>query len=144
MKKRSIFCVRLIWGYNMKRIGIAYEDGQIFQHFGKTPAFLIAEAEGKQIISQEIVSTNGEGHSALFNFLSGLGVQVVICGGIGQGARDALVEGGMEVIGGQMGSTEAALMFYLNGDLRDSGGGCCGHHHHHHGEDHACGEHGCR
>ena len=129
----------------MKKIGIAYEDGQIFQHFGKTPTFLIAETEGKQIISQEIVSTNGEGHSALFIFLSGLGVQVVICGGIGQGARDALVQGGMEVIGGQMGSTEAALMFYLNGDLRDSGGGCCGHHHHHHhGEGHSCGEHGCK
>ena len=124
----------------MKKIGIAYENGQIFQHFGKTPSFLIAETEGKQILSQKVVSTNGEGHSALVDFLAGLDVNVVVCGGIGQGARDALAAGNMEVIGGQEGSAEAALMFYLNGDLRDSGG-CCGHHH---GEGHSCGEHGCR
>lgn len=135
----------------MKKIAIAYENGQIFQHFGKTPSFLIAETEDKKILSRKTVSTNGEGHSALFQFLAGLGVNVVICGGIGQGARDALSEGGMEVIGGQLGFAEAALMFYLNGDLRDTGEGCCGHHHgeghscgHHHEEGHSCGDQGCK
>lgn len=123
----------------MKRVAIACENGQIFQHFGKTPSFLVAEVEGKSILSQEIALVSGEvgcnyeaghqcsGHLVMVEFLAGLHIDVVVCGGMGHGAREALVAAGMEVFGGQEGSAEAALMFYANGDLRDASGGCCGH-----------------
>lgn len=126
----------------MEKIAVTYENNEIFQHFGKAPAFLIVTAEEKQIVSTEVVSTNGSGHSALFQFLADKGINTVICGGIGQGARDALASGGMKVIAGQSGSAEAAVRFYLNGDLRDNPAGQCNHHHDAGG--HSCGEHGCR
>ncbi|HIW37064.1 MAG TPA: NifB/NifX family molybdenum-iron cluster-binding protein [Candidatus Treponema faecavium] len=121
------------------KIAVAYDNGEIFAHFGKCPSFLIADTDGKSVLSKEIVSTNGSGHSALFGFLAERGVSVVICGGIGQGAREALAGGNIAVIAGQSGSAEAALMFYLNGDLKDNPAGSCSHHH---GEGHSCGEHG--
>ncbi len=124
----------------MKKVAITYENGEIFGHFGKCPSFLIADTDGKTVLSKNIVPTNGSGHSALFSFLAELGVHTVICGGIGQGARDALENGKIEVIAGQSGSAEAALMFYLNGDLKDNPAGKCNHHH---TDGHACGEHGC-
>ena len=123
------------------KVAITYENQEIFQHFGKSPAFLIAEAEGKNIISTEIVPTDGAGHSALIQFLKDRNVNAVVCGGIGQGARDGLENAGMEVISGQKGSAEAALHFYLNGDLKDNPAGRCNHHHGEGG--HSCGNHGC-
>lgn len=128
-----------MWRIAVKKIAIACEKGQIFQHFGETPSFLVAEVEGRSIVSQELVPVKGGkergdgfhesgcqcvGHLVMVEFLAGLHVDVVICGGMGQGAREALVAAGMEVFGGQEGSAEAALMFYLNGDLRDASG-CC-------------------
>lgn len=110
------------------RIAVAYEDNEIFQHFGRTPAFLIAEAEGRTLRGTEVVSTAGAGHSALAGFLAERGVSVVICGGIGQGARDGLEGAGIDVVSGQSGSAEAALRFYLNGDLKDNPAGGCGRH----------------
>lgn len=125
----------------MIKIAVAYENGEIFQHFGRTPAFLVGKAEGKILESSEILSTGEAGHSALVQFLKEHDVSVVICGGMGQGARDALAAEGIEVISGQIGSAEAALHFYLNGDLKDNPAGRCNHHHGNGG--HSCGEHGC-
>ncbi|AEE15709.1 NifB/NifX family molybdenum-iron cluster-binding protein [Treponema brennaborense] len=124
------------------KIAITYENGDIFQHFGKCPSFLIAETDGKSITSSNVVSTNGSGHSALFQFLKDLGVDTVICGGMGQGARDALENGNIRVVAGQSGAAEAALRFFLNGDLKDNPAGKCDHHHE--GSAHTCGEHGCK
>ena len=109
----------------MKKIAIACDNGQIFPHFGKTPSFLVAEVEGKSIVSKEMVPVKGGrvshdsghqcmGHLVMVEFLTGLQVDVVVCGGMGHGAREALLAAGMEVFGGQEGSAEAALMFYAN------------------------------
>lgn len=125
--------------YNMK-IAITYEKGLIFQHFGKTPSFLLVEAEGKELKSTDVVSTEGSGHSALIQFLAERKVDTVICGGIGDGARNGLEAIGINVVAGQIGSAEAALHFYLNGDLKDNPAGKCNHHH---TGDHDCGSHDC-
>lgn len=124
-------------------LAVTSENGEIFQHFGKCPGFEIYHIERNKIISKDYVSTNGSGHSLLFEFLKERNVEVLICGGIGQGARDALASGNIKVISGQLGSSEAAVNFYLSGDLKDNPvGGCCSHHHSG-GESHTCGSHGC-
>ena len=66
-------------------IAVTYENGQIFQHFGHTEQFKVYTAEEGKIISSEVVDTNGSGHGALAELLSSLGVDVLICGGIGGG-----------------------------------------------------------
>ena len=123
----------------MKRIAVTTENGMIFQHFGKTAYFTIVEAEGETVISSRVVDTNGNGHSALGGFLKDAGVEVLICGGIGQGARDVLSEAGIAIVSGAQGSVEAAVAAYLKGELIDSPLGACDHHDHEHGHD--CGEH---
>ena len=75
-------------GRNLKmKIAVTYDNGSVFQHFGKTENFKIFEVENGAIISSEVVGSNGAGHSALAGFLADAGVDVVICGGIGGGAR---------------------------------------------------------
>ena len=119
------------------KIAVTYDDGQIFQHFGKTEKFQIFETDNNGILSSVIVDTNGQGHEALAGFLADRGVDSVICGGIGGGARSALEQAGIYVFGGVGGSPEAAVLAMLNGTLTYSPGETCGHHDHEDG--HCCG-----
>ena len=72
------------------KIAVTYENGQVFQHFGHTEQFKIYEAAEGKVVSARVVETGGSGHGALAGFLRGLGVDTLICGGIGGGARSAL------------------------------------------------------
>ena len=116
------------------KIAVTYEGGSIFQHFGKTEAFKMYEVEDGKITSMQIVHAGGAGHSALAGFLSEQGANVLICGGIGEGAQTALKEAGIEVISGAAGEVDAAVNAYLAGELESAGTNCD----HHHEEGHSC------
>lgn len=125
------------------KIAVTYENGNVFQHFGHTETFKIYEVEGDKIVSAEVVDTNGSGHGALSGFLKAHKVDVLICGGIGGGARMALVEAGILFFGGVSGSADEAVINYLNDNLEFNPDVKCNHHDHEHGEGHTCGNHGC-
>ena len=119
------------------RIAVTYDNGNIFQHFGKTENFKVYEVENNQVISSEVISSNGSGHGALAGLLDGQNVDVLICGGIGGGAQAALTEAGIEFCSGAQGDADQAVEAYLKGELVSSGVNCD----HHHGEGHSCGSH---
>lgn len=63
------------------RIAVTYEpNGQIFQHFGHTEMFKVYEVENQEIISAEVIGTNGSGHGALATLLSQYHIDVLVCG----------------------------------------------------------------
>lgn len=126
------------------KIAVTYENGQIFQHFGHTEQFKLYETDGGKILSEEIVSTNGSGHGALAALLRNLNVDVLICGGIGGGAKTALASADIQLYGGVSGSCDAAIQALLAGNLGYNPNVKCSHHDHEHGEgEHTCAEHGC-
>ena len=126
------------------KIAVTYENGNVFQHFGHTEAFKIYTVENKEIISSEVVETAGSGHGALAGFLTAHQVDVLICGGIGGGAKTALAQAGIQLMGGVTGNTDDAVTAYLASKLIFNPNVVCSHHgdHHGHGEDHSCGSHG--
>ena len=99
------------------RVAVTYENGQVFQHFGHTEQFQIFTVEDGKILSEEIVSTNGSGHSLLADFLVVQGATVLICGGIGGGAKMALAQKNIAVFGGVTGETRKVVEDYLAGTL---------------------------
>lgn len=119
------------------KIAVTYDNGNIFQHFGKTEFFKVYEVENNQVVSSEVISSNGEGHGALAGLLAEQAVDVLICGGIGGGAQSALAEAGVELCSGAQGNTDEAVEAYLKGELVSSGANCD----HHHEEGHDCGHH---
>ena len=119
------------------KIAVTYDNGTIFQHFGKTENFKVYEVENGQVLSGEVISSNGSGHSALAGLLAGQNVDVLICGGIGGGAQAALTEAGIELCARAQGDADQAVEAYLKGELVSSGATCD----HHHEEGHSCGEH---
>lgn len=124
-----------IGGQKMK-VAAAYENGEVFQHFGHTKQFKVYEIEDGKVVSSEIVETNGQGHSALADFLHEQAVSTVICGGIGEGAQAALTEQGIELFAGVSGQADEAVEKYIKGELTSTGANCD-----HHGEDGSCGGH---
>ena len=126
------------------RIAVTYENGMIFQHFGRTETFKVYDIEDGKVISAEVIGNNGTGHGALAGLLAGKGVDALICGGIGGGAQMALAQAGVKLFGGCSGSADAAVEALLKGELEYSENVQCNHHgeHHHHHEG-GCGSHGC-
>ena len=124
------------------RIAVTYENGQIFQHFGHTEQFKVYDVENGQILSSEVVDTNGSGHGALAGVLTILNADVLICGGIGGGAQMALAEAGIKLYGGVSGDADSAVEAFVSGNLTFNPNVQCNHHDHH-GEGHTCGDHGC-
>lgn len=123
------------------KIAVTFDNGNIFQHFGRTEAFKIYEVEGGEVVRSEVISSNGSGHGALAGLLDGRGVSVLICGGIGGGAQAALYSMGIELCAGASGDADEAVAAYLKGELVNTGANC--DHHDEDGCGHDCGENGC-
>lgn len=120
------------------KIAVTYDNGNIFQHFGKTEYFKVYEVEDNKVVSSEVIGSNGTGHGALAGLLADQSVDVLICGGIGGGAQSALAEAGVELCSGAQGDADQAVEAYLKGELVSTGVNCD----HHHEEGHSCGDHG--
>lgn len=130
------------------KIAVTYDNGNVYGHFGHTEQFAIYETEKGKIVRSEIVSTNGTGHGALAAFLAAMGVDTLICGGIGGGARNALAEVGINVYAGVEGNAENAAEALLGGSLGYDPEATCTHHDskHEHScrdDENRCGSHGC-
>lgn len=127
------------------RIAVTYDDGKVFQHFGHTKQFKVYETDGGKILSSNIIDTSGSGHGALAGFLKKEGIDVLICGGIGAGAIQALEESGIQMIGGAAGDADAQAEAFLAGDLTNDPSAKCSHHEEGHEcsshHDHECGNH---
>lgn len=43
-------------GIQTMKIAVTYDNGEVFQHFGKTENFKVYEVEDNKIISSEVIS----------------------------------------------------------------------------------------
>ena len=111
-------------------IAVASENGEVFQHFGHTPEFTVYEIEGGVVRGKRVLPTGDSGHGALAGFLRDLCVDLLICGGIGAGAQQALAEEGIKLVAGVQGTVDAKFATDFT----------CSHHHDH-GEGHEHGGH---
>ncbi|MBQ2774816.1 MAG: NifB/NifX family molybdenum-iron cluster-binding protein [Clostridia bacterium] len=125
------------------RIAVTYENGNIFQHFGHTEYFKVYDAENGEVTRSSVISTNGSGHGALAQLLKMLRVDVLICGGIGGGAQNALREAGIKLYGGVSGDADKAVEALLKETLAFNPDVKCNHHGEEHEHNHNCGDHGC-
>ena len=123
------------------RIAVTFDHGQIFQHFGHTEQFKLYDVADGKVASAQVVGTNGQGHGALAGVLKALGVDVLICGGIGGGARAALDAQGIRLYGGVTGEADRAVEALLAGKLDYDPQAHCDHHGQEHGGSHACAHH---
>lgn len=123
------------------KLAITYDNGQVFQHFGKTQQFKIYDIQQGKVGPSLVTGTGGQGHGALAGLLRALGISVLICGGIGPGAQEALKSLDITVIPGITGDADQAVQDFVDGKLVPNTEALCSHHHD--GPAHSCGDHGC-
>lgn len=107
------------------KIAVPYENGQVFQHFGKAAQFKIYEAIDDEIISQEVVDTQGTGHKAMLDLMKEKQINVLICGGVGVAAVGGLLDAGIQILGGAEGSADEQVADFLGGKLHFEDPGAC-------------------
>jgi predicted Fe-Mo cluster-binding NifX family protein len=122
------------------KIAIATEGSNVSGHFGKCENFTIVEIESSQVKNKVVVNTQGNQHGLLPAFLASHGANLVITGGMGDGARQKLAAQNIDIISGVSGSIDEVVDTYLNGTLKSNGAGCSGHEYSH---EHSHGEGGC-
>ncbi len=128
------------------KVAVTYENGEVFQHFGHTENFKVYTIEKGKVISSEIISSNGTGHESLAGMLKELGINTLICGGIGGGAKMALAQEGLTVYPGTSGNTDDVIKSFLDGTIKYNPNIQCSHHSHEeghscHGGGHSCSDH---
>lgn len=123
-------------------IAVTYENGMVFQHFGHTAQFKLYTVENNTVKESRLLPTGASGHGALAGLLEAAGVNTLICGGIGAGAKDALAKCGITIFPGVTGNADQSVQALLSGTLHFVPDVLCSHHHE---NGHSCGEdkHGC-
>ena len=109
----------------MKKIALACEDnqgleGQISQHFGRCPSYLIVAVEGNEVKKTDIVDNpyfDNHIPGKVPQFIKEQGAQVMIAGGMGPRAIDMFSNFGIEVVTGAIGNTKNVLHAYLQGEI---------------------------
>lgn len=126
------------------KVAIPTRANCVDDHFGHCDHYTIYTIEERQVLGvEELPSPQGCGcKSGIAADLQRIGVEVMLAGNMGQGAKNKLEAHGIQVIRGCSGQIQAVLAGYLAGLIRDSGQGCAGHdgdhqcsHHH---EEHTC------
>jgi predicted Fe-Mo cluster-binding NifX family protein len=111
------------------RIAIPVTDGKLSAHFGHCEQFAIIDVDrdSRNIKSQELVLPPAHEPGVLPRWLSGLHVELIITGGMGQKARLLFEENNVVVVVGAPDNTpEQLVKDYLHGNLK-CGQNVCDH-----------------
>ena len=106
------------------KFAVTYANGQVFQHFGQTREFKVFTVNGSDVKS-EVVGSGEYSHGSLATLLSQLGIEALICGGIGDGARNMLNGNGITVYAGNSGDADEVAKAFMDGKLSKSNKSTC-------------------
>lgn len=98
-------------------LAVTYNNGEVFQHFGHCECFKMYTITNGAITSSKIISATGYGHRTLVAFLKKHNVSVLICGGIGAGAKEILDSENIDFFAGVTGNADTAVNALLSNSL---------------------------
>ena len=114
------------------KIAMPYQDGVLLEHFGRAKEFIIYNVSDLDPVTSEVIAPEDLSHAAVARALKEHGVDVVLCGSIGEHARQAVEGEHMLVFSGITGAADDVLERFLQGNLEAvdgdfaAGGGCGG------------------
>ncbi|MBQ9137596.1 MAG: NifB/NifX family molybdenum-iron cluster-binding protein [Alistipes sp.] len=112
------------------KIAVPTREGVVDNHFGHCDHYTIYTVEGGQIVgSSTLPSPQGCGcKSGIALTLQQMGVEVMLAGNMGEGAKSKLESHNIRVIRGCSGDVQVVAESFLRGYIFDSGVGCSVHH----------------
>ncbi|MFI3317686.1 MAG: NifB/NifX family molybdenum-iron cluster-binding protein [Rikenellaceae bacterium] len=118
------------------KLAIPTRDNCVDDHFGHCAYYSIYTIEDGAVVSQEqLEAPQGCGcKSNIASILKDMGVELMLAGNMGNGAKNKLEASDIKVIRGCSGVVGLVLAAYLAGKIEDSGEGC----NHTHADGHEC------
>lgn len=116
------------------KIAVPTKAGMVDNHFGHCDHYTIFTVNDGKVTMKEILpSPQGCGcKSGIALVLHRMGVQVMLAGNMGEGARNVLQSNEIKVIRGCCGNVDDLVKAYLAGEVNDNGEACnhheCGSH----------------
>ena len=111
------------------KIAIPVTNGKLSSHFGHCEQFAVVDVDdaGKSITTTEMLTPPAHEPGVLPRWLSEMGVNLVIAGGMGQRALQLFAQNSIDVITGATDNDPQQIVTdYLNGRLQ-SGDNVCDH-----------------
>lgn len=112
------------------KLAIATEGKCVSKHFGKCEMFTIYEIIEGQVISKDVLDTSQHLQGELVPYLKSQGVNVILTGSMGSGAKDKVDQLKLLAYSDIEGELEQVVVDYLSGKLTSDKpthcGGCCG------------------
>lgn len=110
-----------------QKFAIPTLDQGLTAHFGHCEKFAIVDVKDNQVVNEEFVTPPVHQPGVYPKFLSGLGVNVIIAGGMGLKAQNLFAENNIEVcMGIEDGTPKKLVEDYLNNQLK-TGQNFCDH-----------------
>ena len=97
------------------KIAVPTRDGHVDDHFGHCDHYTIFTIENRQIVARETLpSPEGCGcKSGIATVLKDMGVEVMLAGNMGEGAKNVLQKNNIAVVRGCSGNIETLVQSYL-------------------------------
>ena len=92
-------------------------DARIGEHFGRVPTYTIYDSETEQVEIVDNTSEHMGGRGLPGEILAELGIDVLLCSGLGRRAIEILSEKGIEIHTGFTGMAQEALAAWKGGGL---------------------------
>ncbi|WOF15954.1 dinitrogenase iron-molybdenum cofactor biosynthesis protein [Methanoplanus sp. FWC-SCC4] len=108
------------------KIAVAKDGDIVAEHFGHCSHYAVYNIEDGKVISKTDIESPGHAPGVIPRFLNENGANIVLAGGMGQGAINLFNEMDIDVYLGVSGSIENAVQKYLAGELI-SGNNTCDH-----------------
>jgi len=98
-------------------------DDLVGEHFGRVPTYTIYDAETGEVEVVDNTSEHAGGSGLPAQILAGLGIDVLLCSGLGRRAIGLLSENGIEVCVGLSGTAREAIEAWKGGGLSEASEG---------------------
>ena len=92
-------------------------DDRVGKHFGRVPTYTIYDAESGTVEVVDNTSEHAGGAGLPADILSSLGIDILLCSGLGRRAIGILSDNGIEVCVGQSGTAREAIEAWKGGRL---------------------------
>ncbi len=99
------------------KIAISTDGSNVSAHFGRCPSFTIVEIEKGELISREEIPNPGHHPGFLPDFFEKQNIKCIVCGGMGQRAKNLFTEKGIRSILGVQGKVDEIIDKLLKGEL---------------------------
>ncbi len=100
------------------RVAVCYKtDNTVYQHYGRAEQFMLYDIENKKVVNKEVLIVYKLVPTTVAKHLYKHNVDVIICGNIGDSAREKVYEEGMILFAGVKGNCDQVVEDFINNKL---------------------------